>query len=184
MLPTDPSSTDVGTLTPLPPGLHRGLIAVTVLGYLSFLSSTGLFLFIGFRIFEWKFRAGKPQPLNQFVLLIFNLLLADLQQSVAFLLNTEWLVKDSIVVGTATCRAQGWFVSTGDLASGVWCSAIGIHTFVSVLWNYRMRPATFYCTIVSLWIFIYGCAVIGVGMHPNDFYVRAGAWVCLYALQM
>ncbi|OCK83793.1 integral membrane protein-like protein [Lepidopterella palustris CBS 459.81] len=161
------------SLDPLPRHVKLWLRAVTALGFISFFASFSLFLLLAYRLFRWQTKAKRS---NQFVILIFNLVLADMQQSMAFLLNAEWLRLNEIAVGTRICWLQGWFVSTGDLASGVWCFTIGIHTFASVILNYRLKSPHFFCTIAFLWIFIYGMAFIGVGLHPHDLYVRAGAW--------
>lgn len=172
------SSANASTsLFPLPPVLFRGLTAITVFGFLSFISSSGLFLLLGARMLKWKRTARSGQPMNQFIVLILNLLLADIQQSTAFVINTVWLIDNRITVGSRTCWAQGFFISNGDMASGVWCTAIGIHTFASVIFNYRLKPLPFYLTIAALWLFVYACCFIAVGLHPTDLYVRAGAWV-------
>ncbi len=42
----------------------------------------------------------KRDPPNQFLVLIYNLLFADIQQALAFLLNVTWLSKDAVAVGT------------------------------------------------------------------------------------
>ncbi|KAK0776214.1 hypothetical protein LTR02_018127, partial [Friedmanniomyces endolithicus] len=110
------------TLAPLPPTLHRGLIAVAVLGFLSFLTSLALLCRLGYRLVTWKRKS--QARVNQFTILLFNLVFADVQQSVAFLLNTEWLRRNALDVASPTCWAQGWFVSTGDLASGLFTLAI------------------------------------------------------------
>jgi hypothetical protein len=171
---------DARTLSPLPSVLRHGLRAVAALGFLSFFASVTLFLLLSYRIITWA-RNGKR--INQFALLIWNLVVADIQQSIAFLLNTEWLIRDSIAVGTPSCWAQGWFVSTGDLSSGVWCLAIGIHTFASVILNYRLSSTAFFSAVISLWLFVYLLSLIPVMLHPTNIYVRAGAWVSknLYA---
>ena len=166
------------TLSPLPSDLHTGLIVASVFGCLSFFLSIGLITLLTYRIFRWR-RKHQRYP-NQFLFLIFNLALADIQQSLAFLLNSSWLVRDGIFVKSSTCFAQGWFVSTGDLASGVWCLAIGVHTFADLIINVRLSPGKFVAAVASLWTFIYACAVIGIAMHPEDYYVRAGAWVSLF----
>lgn len=143
-------------------------------GFLSFLTSIALFLRLAYRLVTWK---RKTQArVNQFIILIFNLCAADIQQSVAFLLNAQWLKDNAIVVGTPTCWAQGWFVSTGDLASGVFTFAIAVHSFLDLVWDYRLGHRTFLAVIAGLWMFVYACAIIGVAIHPDDFYVRAGAW--------
>jgi hypothetical protein len=172
------SAADASTsLYPLPPVLFHGLTAVTVLGFVSFVASCTLFLLLAIRMIRWRRKAPADQPMNQFVVLIFNLLFADIQQSTAFLLNIKWLLDNKLTVGTATCWAQGYFVSNGDVASGLWCTAIGIHTFASVLFNYRLKPAVFYTVIVLIWVFVYSCSTIAIALHPHDLYVRAGAWV-------
>jgi hypothetical protein len=62
----------------------------------------------------------------------------------------------------------------------VWCFIIGLHTFASVILDYRLQKKHFYITIVALWVFIYGVSAIGVGMHTDDIYVRSGIWVGLH----
>lgn len=169
--------TSPSTLSPLPSDLTRGLTAVSVLGFLSFLTSTALFVRLAYRLLT----SDRHQRHNQFLILIFNLLFADIQQSIAFLLNAQWLRSAAIDVATPTCWAQGWFVSTGDLASGVFTLAIAVHCFADIVFNYRLGPRTFLASIVFLWVFNYACAIIGVALHPADFYVRAGAWCWINA---
>ncbi|APA10104.1 hypothetical protein sscle_06g048740 [Sclerotinia sclerotiorum 1980 UF-70] len=169
------------SLTPLPDYLSHGLVAVATFGLLSFLCSTSLFSYLTFKIISWrrKLPTGQGQaerPVNQFLFLIYNLLFADIQQATAFLLNISSVKNNGIIIGTATCWAQGWFVSTGDLASSVFILVIACHTFLSVVKEYRLPQYAFFATVAGCWIFIYGMAVIGVAMHPHDLYVRAAAW--------
>jgi hypothetical protein len=140
------------TLSPLPEVLSRGLIAVSTFGFLSFFCSTTLFLYLTWRLVSWRRQAGFSQPTNQFLLLIYNLLLADIQQAVAFLLNLDALRHDAIRVGTKTCWAQGWFVSVGDLASSVFIAAIALHTFLGVVKEYR-PPTGLFVRILSEHVF-------------------------------
>ncbi|KAK3112435.1 hypothetical protein LTR53_011297 [Teratosphaeriaceae sp. CCFEE 6253] len=116
------------------------------------------------------------------IILIFNLVFADIQQSIAFLLNVQWLATNSVDVDTPTCWAQGWFVSTGDLASGVFTFAIAIHAFMDIVHDFRLGHKTFLACIAALWAFVYLCALIGIALHPSDFYTRAGAW-CWISLE-
>lgn len=122
------------------------------------------------------------QPPNQFLVLIFNLLLADMHQGVAFFLNAEWLRHDEIRVGSGTCFAQGLFVSTGDLASSCFITAIAVHTYLSVVRRYTMPHRVLYVIVGSLWLFVYSISTIPIaatrnGAHYGGFFVRAGAWV-------
>ena len=168
------------TLSPITdyPTLHRGLIAVTFFGFLSLFTSVFLFLRLCWRLLPWS---RKPvsipnSRINQFIILLTNLIFADIQQSCAFWLNAHWLATNSITIGTSTCWAQGWFVSTGDLGSGLFTLAIALHAFADIVFDYRLQPRTFGIVIAGLWIFNYLLPVIGIAMAPTDFYARAGAW--------
>lgn len=166
-----------GTLDPLPSVLQHGLIAVSAFGLLSFLCSTALLLYLSYKLFSWWWRGDLDNGCNQFLLLIYNLVLADIQQSFAFVLTLVWLGEDKIDAQSVTCFVEGWFISTGDLASGVWIFAIALHTFYAVIKGNRLPTAVFTASVAGLWVFIYAMAVIGVALHPHNFYVRAGAWV-------
>lgn len=163
------------TLEPLPDVLKHGLTAVSTLGFLSFFLSTWLLFRLAYRLI----RGTNKTRTNQFVILIFNLILADVQQSIAFMLNVQWLRSNAIEVGTSSCWAQGWFVSTGDLSSGLFTLAIAIHSYADIVHDYRLGQRAFLAAIGSLWVFNYVLAIIGVLLHPADVYVRAGAWCWL-----
>ncbi|KAK1750965.1 G protein-coupled glucose receptor regulating Gpa2-domain-containing protein [Echria macrotheca] len=125
-------------------------------------------------------RKANAHP-NQFLILLLNLLLADIHQAGAFLLNAVWVGRNAIDVGTSTCFAQGWLVSTGDLASSCFITAIAVHTYLTVVWNYKPPQWALYTTVVGLWIFDYFLAILGPAITSNGrvyggFYVRASAW--------
>ena len=166
------------TLDPLPPVLRHGLIAVAFFGLLSLISGVALFTFLTYRLAVWYQRGLLRDGANQFLLLIYNLVLADIQQAMAFALTSVYLSQDKIEVGTTTCWANGWFVSTGDLASGVFIFAIASHTYFALVKCRRVSNKVFYVAIVCSWIFVYLMAIIGVGLNPK-IYTRAGAWVCI-----
>jgi hypothetical protein len=161
----------------LPAYLHPWLRAVVAMGFISFFASVSLLFLLTYKLVSWQIKSKRS---NQFVVLIFNLLWADIQQALAFLLNVEWLRLGSVEVENPVCFAQGWLVSTGDLGSGVWCFAIGLHTFASVILNYRLTPKCFYATIAALWIFILGVSSIGIGMYSDNLYVRSGVWCWIH----
>lgn len=166
------------TLDPLPPVLRRGLVAVAFFGILSLVTSLGLFTFLTYRLCVWKIRGQLKDGANQFLILIYNLVLADIQQAMAFSLTSAYLAENKIEVeDNTTCWANGWFVSTGDLASGVFIFAIAFHTFFAVVKGRRPSSRVFYSCIAGSWIFVYTLAIVGVGIDPK-LYVRAGAWVC------
>ncbi|EXJ58955.1 hypothetical protein A1O7_06386 [Cladophialophora yegresii CBS 114405] len=174
MVATSSVSLD-STLDPLPPVLRHGLVTVAFFGILSLISSVALFTFLTYRLCLWYHQGQLRDGANQFLLLIYNLVLADIQQAMAFALTSVYLSQDKIVVGTTTCWANGWFVSTGDLASGVFIFAIALHTYLAVVSGRRLSNKVLYGGIACSWIFIYLMAVIGVGLDPK-LYQRAGAW--------
>jgi hypothetical protein len=92
------------------------------------------------------------------------------------------LLLQHIVIHMLISSDRGWFVSTGDLASSVFISAIAVHTFFGVVRNYRLPTWAFYCAIALCWLFVYVMAAIGPLLHGKDFYVRAAAWVCLSSM--
>ncbi|QDS73064.1 hypothetical protein FKW77_009763 [Venturia effusa] len=164
------------SLSPLTPQLQIGLIPVTLLGLLSAVSSVTLLCILSWRIWKWNRRAHN---VNQFVFLIYNLILADIQQAFAFLLNAQWLMSNSIDVGTRTCWAQGWFVSTGDMGSGIWSFVIGLHTFAVVIFGFKLSNRWFALAVVLCWVLNYGLALLSVALHPNLF-VRAVSWCWIH----
>lgn len=128
-----------------------------------------------------KTQRRQRQP-NQFLILIINLLLADMHQGVAFFLNAEWLRKDAIAVGTPTCFAQGLFVSLGDLSSSMFITAIAVHTYISVVARRKTPQKVLYCVIAAIWVFVYVISFVPIGATKNGaeyggFFVRAGSWV-------
>ena len=199
------------SLSPLEPSHRHGLAAVAALATLSLVSSTTALLYLTFKLVRWhierrktstypnnssrdvpfvgdEFRIrepAKPQQkpqLNQFLVLIFNLLLADIHQAAAFFINAHWAGRNIIDVRSPVCFAQGWLISTGDLASSCFITAIAVHTYLAVVWNYKPPQWAVYATMVGLWVFDYFLVVIGLvitsnGREHGGFYVRAVAWV-------
>ncbi|KAF7554524.1 hypothetical protein G7Z17_g2854 [Cylindrodendrum hubeiense] len=122
-----------------------------------------------------------PKHPNQFLVLIVNLLLADMHQGVAFFLNVEWLRRDAVVAGTASCFTQGLFVSLGDLSSSMFITAIAIHTYLSVVNRRRVQQKVLYLFIASIWVFVYAISFLPIagtrgGAEYGGFFVRAGSW--------
>lgn len=161
----------------IPSHLYPWLRAVAAFGFISFFASVSLLLVLTYKLVSWQIKSKRS---NQFVILIFNLLLADIQQALAFLINVEWLRLGSVQIDNRICFTQGWLVSTGDLSSGVWCFAIGLHTFASVILDYRLKPKYFYTVIVILWIFVYGMSCIPIALHRENLFVRSGAWCWIH----
>ena len=128
-----PLALDPGTLDALPPVLRRGLVAVSFFGILSLVTTCTLFIFLTIRLSRWYWQGRLVHGPNQFLILIYMLLFADIQQAMAFALTSVYLAKDKIEIGTNTCWANGWFISTGDLGSSIFIFSIALHTWFAVV---------------------------------------------------
>lgn len=123
----------------------------------------------------------RPHP-NQFLILIYNLLLADIHQSASFMLNAVWVGRDGIQVRTTTCWVQAWLIQTGDVASSLFITAVAVHTYLAIVRNYTPPQWAIYTACVGLWLFNYLLMVLGIAITDNGkeyggFFVRATAWV-------
>ncbi|KAL2120969.1 hypothetical protein VTJ04DRAFT_4996 [Mycothermus thermophilus] len=122
----------------------------------------------------------RPHP-NQFLVLIYNLLLADIHQAASFILNAVWVGRDALDVRTTTCWVQAWLIQTGDVASSLFITAIAVHTYLAIVRNYTPPQWAVYTAVVALWLFNYLLMVLGVAITDNGreyggFFVRATAW--------
>lgn len=164
------------SLDPMPDDLRLALVAPAVMGLLSAMSTLALITFIIYRLASWRKHYKTFIGYNQYVMLVLNLLIADFQQSAAFLISWYWISKRMIVAPTSACFGQGWLLHSGDVSSALFVLAIAVHTFSTAVMGYRISNTVFYSTVLMLWILAYLLTAIGVAMHPNDYFVRAGAW--------
>jgi G protein-coupled glucose receptor regulating Gpa2/G protein-coupled glucose receptor regulating Gpa2 C-term len=164
------------SLDPLPSYLRNALIGVSFLALISWITTLVLVVFIIYRIIFWKRYYSVSIGHNQYILLIFQLLLADFQQATAFLISMHWIQVNRIVAPTPACSAQGWLVQFGDLSSGLWVLTIAIHTYYTIILGKKMEHKPFILMTVSIWLFCLVLSVIGPAVHPKDYFVRAGAW--------
>jgi len=165
------------SLDPLTPTFHTGLIPVGVAALLSLSSSLGLLIFITHRLASWRRHYKEYVGYNQYVVLIYNLLLADFMQGFGFVICFHWLRINKILAPTGACFLQGWFIHMGDISSGFFVLAIAIHTWMGVVKGYKMKYTTFIFAIIVIWILSIVLTMIGPIMHRNDFFTRAGGWV-------
>ncbi|TLD23183.1 hypothetical protein PspLS_07049 [Pyricularia sp. CBS 133598] len=121
----------------------------------------------------------RTEPPNQFLVLVYNLLLADVQQSLAFMLGIHWVAQGSVDRQSRICWAQGWFLSIGDLGSSLMITAIAFHTYLGVVRNYRPATWVFYVGLVAMWLITYLFAVAGVFMTwrtESPLFAPVGIW--------
>lgn len=156
---------DPYSLDPLPPVLQRGLVPVGILALLSVAASLTLVCFICFRLITWKLHYRTFLGYNQYVILVLNLLIADLQQSSAFLISFHWLRYGRILAPSSPCFAQAWLLHSGDVSSGFFVLAIAMHTFYTAVYGKRVGHKTFAALVVCAWVFAYFLTGLGVGLY-------------------
>ncbi|KAK2002382.1 integral membrane protein [Colletotrichum falcatum] len=117
---------------------------------------------------------------SPFPILVYNLLLADMMEAVAYALSIYWVVSDGIIAPSSVCWAQGWLGSTSNLAASLFLTAISVNTFLTVGLGYKVPRWVVYATVVALWVFdfgINGAGVIVSVLHPaapqESFFMRA-----------
>ncbi|WDK16418.1 integral membrane protein [Colletotrichum graminicola] len=117
---------------------------------------------------------------SPFPILVYNLLLADMMEAVAYALSIYWVANDGIIAPSPVCWAQGWLGSTSNLAASLFLTAISVSTFLTVGLGYKLAPWAVYATVIVLWVFdfgINGAGVIASVLHPGapneSFYMRA-----------
>ncbi|KMU91569.1 hypothetical protein CIHG_09379 [Coccidioides immitis H538.4] len=164
-------------IDPLPVSHRRGLIAVGVTSLLSAISTVGLFLFITYRLVFWRKQHPNYIGFNQYIILIYNLLIADFQEALGFLLSIEWIARNHISVDSPTCPAQGWLLQIGDPASGIFVTAIAVHTFLLVVMGRKMSHRTFIFFVVGLWGFCLLLVLTPTAMHGRKTFAPSGAWL-------
>lgn len=172
--------TDAGPtldIDPLPSAQRKGLIAVTVMAFLSFIATLVLLLFITYRLVFWRSNYARYIGYNQYIVLIYNLVLADLQQSLAFLICLKWITENKIEASSAACFLQGFWLQIGDPGSGLFVLAIAVHTFILVALGHKLSHRVFVCGVVGVWLFVAILVIIPLAAHGRFVFIPSGAWV-------
>lgn len=126
------------------------------------------------------------EKVNPFPILVYNLLLADMMEAIAYGMSIKWVVADGIFAPSATCWAQGWFGSTSNLAASLFLSAISVNSFLTIVLGYRMPRWGLYMCILSIWAFVLLVNAAGVLQAESghfrtpsgeSYFMRANVWV-------
>lgn len=164
-------------IDPLPAAQRNGLIAVSVMAILSFVATLILICFVTYRLIFWRSSYARYIGYNQYVILIYNLVLADLQQSLAFLICIKWIVEDKIEASSAACFLQGFWLQIGDPASGLFVLAIAFHTFLLVTMGHKLSHRVFVAGVVAVWVFVAVLVIIPIASAGRFVFIPSGAWV-------
>ncbi|PKY01200.1 family A G protein-coupled receptor-like protein [Aspergillus campestris IBT 28561] len=165
-----------GNIDPLPSAHRNGLIAVFIMAILSFIATLVLISFITYRLVFWRSNYRRYIGYNQYIVLIYNLVLADLQQSLAFLICLKWIVSDKIEASSTACFLQGFWLQIGDPSSGLFVLAIAIHTFFLVTMGRKISHRMFVISVVSTWVFVAILVIIPIGLYGRSVFIPSGAW--------
>ncbi|KAL4979619.1 G protein-coupled glucose receptor regulating Gpa2-domain-containing protein [Aspergillus desertorum] len=163
-------------INPLPEEHRRGLVAVFVMAILSTVATFMLISFITYRLIFWRGNYQRYIGYNQYVVLIYNLVIADIQQSLAFLICAKWYADNKIAANTAACFLQGFWLQVGDPASGIFVLAIAFHTFYLVALGKKLSYRAFVSIVVGLWVFVAILVIIPIAAHGKDVFTPSGAW--------
>jgi hypothetical protein len=165
------------SLAPLPEQMHTGLIVLCLFAGLSTLATFSLMALISYRLFTGRKDGQSPLYMNQYIILIYNLLFSDLTCAWAFFMSVKWVVNNELRAPSTFCWAQAFFLNLGDLASGFFIFAIALHTMLTVVFSYTLPFRSFCFSIVGLWIAALFLTVMPVILHPADMFVVSGNWV-------
>ncbi|KAF2993781.1 hypothetical protein E8E14_001497 [Neopestalotiopsis sp. 37M] len=113
----------------------------------------------------------KDKRWNPILMLIYNLLCANLIEAMAFLLSVVWVKRDGIYVPTAACWAQGWFMQVGKLVCSGMLVLISVNTYTTICW---VNPEY---TVYSLWLEYFWIFVAMAVTSGWVFYGIAGAMI-------
>ncbi|KAI1100718.1 G protein-coupled glucose receptor regulating Gpa2-domain-containing protein [Jackrogersella minutella] len=155
---------------------YRGLLAISTLATVSLVFTSSLLSFITWRMITWKSHYSSPVGRNQPIVLIYQLILADLIQSLGFLISFHWVGERQIIGPNSSCFAQGWLIQLGDVASAFFVLAIAIHTTYQVTLSKRLSHKAFLCCVLGCWGLSLGLTSLAPIIGGRFVFQRAGVW--------
>lgn len=176
---SNPASSPAGAnvIDPLPALQRRGLIAVSTLASISLVTTFLLLLFLTNRFIFWRRYYRRYFGYNQYVVLVYNLALADLLMSLGFLVSLRWITTNSLHASDAFCFIQGTWLQIGNPMSGMFVLAIALYTFLHVIMGYQLSRRVFLIAVVSLWVFGVVIVIIPIAAVGRYVWLPAVAWV-------
>ena len=155
----------------------KGLPAVGILALLSVLSTATLSIFITYRLLMWRRYYRSFIGRNQYVLLVFNLTVADCIQGSGFVISFYWNSKGKIVNSSNWCFTQGFLVHLGDVSSGLFVFAIAMHTWLQLMVHKPIKTGHVIWASLGMWTIAVFLAIITPVLRGRQCMTRSGAWV-------
>ena len=162
-----------------PPLFQRGLPAIGTFALTSVIATCTLFAFISYRMITWRRHYRTFVGRNQYLVLVYNLALADLMQGLSFTISFYWLEQGEIDSNSNWCFGQGFLVHIGDVSSAFFILAIAVHTWFRVVKNRSLDFRNFLYCVISIWIFASLLAILGPITKGKHVFVQSGAWASL-----
>jgi len=163
-----------------PPLFQRGLPAIGTFALISVIATCTLFAYISYGLITWRRQYRNFVGRNQYLILVYNLALADLMQALSFTISFYWLQRGEINSNSNWCFGQGFLVHIGDVSSGFFILAIAIHTWFRVVKNGSLEFKTFLFSVISIWIFAALLTILGPITKGKHIFVQSGAWASFF----
>ncbi|EZF71485.1 hypothetical protein H105_06440 [Trichophyton soudanense CBS 452.61] len=146
---------------------YRYFPLVVTIALMSLIATVCSFAIITYRLVFWRRFSATYLGYNQYVILIYNLIIADMQTAGGAIMTLHWY--------------RGWLFQEGVPTSGLFVSAIAIHTFITVVLGRKLKYRTFVCCVVVIWMFALFLTVLPIIMEGKHAYVNSGAWCWITA---
>ena len=175
----NPATSPLGAsaIDPLPPTQRKGLIAVSAVASVSLVSICSVLFFLTYRFIFWRRYYRRYIGHNQYIVLVYNLAIADLIQGLGFIVSLRWIATNSIHASDASCFMQGIWLQAGNPMSGVFVFAISVFTFLHIVLDFQLGHRKFVGVIVGLWIFGVLMVVIPIAAFGRYVWFPSVAWV-------
>lgn len=170
----------VGVIEPLPPPQRKVLIVISSIASVSLLVTFSLLCFLTYRFIFWRRHHERYIGYNQYIVLVYNLALADAQQCLGFIISLRWIATNSLHASDSFCFLQGIWLQIGDPMSGMFVLAIATYTSLHILLNYKIGHRVFVATVISLWVFGVLMVIIPISAVGRYVWLPAVAWVCSF----
>ncbi|OAX81034.1 hypothetical protein ACJ72_04628 [Emergomyces africanus] len=163
-------------ISPIPHENRIGMIVLFTCSLMSVMATGSLLVWLTYRLVYWRRFYTRYPGHNQFVVLIFNLLLADLHQATANMVSPYWLHMDKMSAYSPLCFAQGWLFNFGNISSALFVLTIAAHTFANVVTRKTLRHEVFVGCVIALWIFCVILTLLAPVLRGRYIFAPTGAW--------
>lgn len=154
--------------------MRSGLLMFAILGSLSFISCLAIVFWLTYRMIYSKKFYKTFLGYNQSVVLVYNLLLADAMQAVAFMISFNWFNPQASAEMSRACFTQSWFIHFGDVSAGFFVLFVAIHTLLTLGMGIKMKFWVFVTLTVLVWATAMILTWAGPALHPGFFESASG----------